>query len=98
MGRPTQARSLAVWMNGEPVGTWSLPAGIEATTLSGNAVESWFDNLLPDSDAIRRRAQTRFQAASTSAFDLLSAIVPAPCSCSRQARNPAASIALRPGL
>ena len=85
-------------MNGEPVGTWSLPAGIEATTLSGNAVESWFDNLLPDSDAIRRRAQTRFQAASTSAFDLLSAIVPAPCSCSRQARNPAASIALRPGL
>jgi serine/threonine-protein kinase HipA len=88
-------------MNGEPVGTWSLPArgpqqfiydeswlysnqfrplslslpaGIEATTLSGNAVESWFDNLLPDSDAIRRRAQTRFQAASTSAFDLLAAV------------------------
>ena len=52
----------------------SLPAGFGATTLSGNAVESWFDNLLPDSDAIRRRAQTRFQAASTSAFDLLAAI------------------------
>ena len=101
MGRPTQARSLAVWMNGERIGTWelparrpqqfiydqswlnssqfrpltlSLPAGIEATTLSGKAVESWFDNLLPDSDAIRRRAQTRFQAASTSAFDLLAAV------------------------
>ncbi len=101
MGRPTGARSLAVWMNGERVGTWSLPmrgsqefsyaetwlhssqfrplslslpAGLGATALSGNAVESWFDNLLPDSDAIRRRAQTRFQAASTSAFDLLSAI------------------------
>ena len=101
MGRPTRTRSLAVWMNGERVGIWmlpargaqtftydetwlhssqfrplslSLPAGFGATTLSGNAVESWFDNLLPDSDAIRRRAQTRFQAASTSAFDLLAAI------------------------
>lgn len=101
MGRPTRTRSLAVWMNGERVGTWSLPArgpqqftyaeswlessqfrplslslpaGLGATALSGNAVESWFDNLLPDSDAIRRRAQARFQAASTSAFDLLAAV------------------------
>lgn len=88
-------------MNGERVGTWSLPArgpqqftydeswldssqfrplslslppGLGATALSGNAVESWFDNLLPDSDAIRRRAQARFQVASTSAFDLLAAV------------------------
>ncbi len=101
MGRPTRARSLAVWMNGERVGTWSLPtrgpqqftyaeswlqssqfrplslslpAGLGSSALSGNAVESWFDNLLPDNDAIRRRAQARFQAASTSAFDLLAAI------------------------
>jgi len=101
MGRPARARSLAVWMNGERVGTWSLPArgpqqfsyaeswlnssqfrplslslptGFGATTLKGSAVESWFDNLLPDSDAIRRRAQARFQAASTSAFDLLAAV------------------------
>ncbi|MBM5785408.1 MAG: type II toxin-antitoxin system HipA family toxin [Cyanobacteria bacterium K_DeepCast_35m_m1_288] len=101
MGRPTRARALAVWMNGERVGTWSLPtggpqqftyaeswllsnqfrplslslpAGVGDSTLSGDAVESWFDNLLPDSDAIRRRAQIRFQAASTSAFDLLAAV------------------------
>lgn len=101
MGRPAQARSLAVWMNGERVGTWSmprrgaqvltyddtwlnssrfrplslsLPAALGATMLTGNAVESWFDNLLPDSEAIRRRAQARFQAASTSAFDLLAAV------------------------
>ncbi len=101
MGRPSRARSLGVWMNGERVGTWtfpargpqtftydetwlhssqfrpvslSLPAGFGASTLSGDAVESWFDNLLPDSDAIRRRAQTRFQTASTSAFDLLAAV------------------------
>jgi serine/threonine-protein kinase HipA len=86
MGRPTRARSLAVWMNGERVGTWalpargaqtfsyaeswlhssqfrplslSLPAGFGASTLSGDAVESWFDNLLPDSEVIRRRAQSR---------------------------------------
>jgi serine/threonine-protein kinase HipA len=52
----------------------SLPAGLGASALSGNAVESRFDNLLPDSDAIRRRAQARFQAASTSAFELLAAI------------------------
>lgn len=101
MGRPTRARSLAVWMNGERVGTWtfpargaqafsyaeswlhssqfrplslSLPAGLGASVLSGNAVESWFDNLLPDSEVIRRRAQSRFQTASTSAFDLLAAV------------------------
>ena len=101
MGRPTQTRALAVWMNGTRVGTWlspargpqefsydkawldssqgrplslTLPAGLGATTLRGAAVESWFDNLLPDSDAIRRRAQRRFQTASTSAFDLLAAI------------------------
>jgi serine/threonine-protein kinase HipA len=88
-------------MNGERVGTWSLPArgaqtfsyaeswlhssqfrplslslpaGLGASALSGDAVESWFDNLLPDSEVIRRRAQSRFQAASTRAFDLLAAI------------------------
>ena len=101
MGRPTRARSLAVWMNGERVGIWSLPArggqefsyddswlrsrqfrplslslpaGLGATRLTGSAVESWFDNLLPDSEVIRRRTQTRFQTASTSAFDLLAAV------------------------
>jgi serine/threonine-protein kinase HipA len=52
----------------------SLPAGLGTSTLSGDAVESWFDNLLPDSDAIRRRAQARFQTASTKAFDLLAAV------------------------
>jgi serine/threonine-protein kinase HipA len=52
----------------------SLPAGLGASALSGDAVESWFDNLLPDSEVIRRRAQTRFQTASTSAFDLLAAV------------------------
>ena len=31
-------------------------AGFGGADLSGDAVESWFDNLLPDSELIRRRA------------------------------------------
>jgi len=37
-------------------------------------VEAYFDNLLPDSEPIRRRLQDRFHAASRGAFDLLAAI------------------------
>jgi serine/threonine-protein kinase HipA len=37
-------------------------------------VVSWFDNLLPDSAAIRERIRTRFKTGSVSTFDLLAAI------------------------
>lgn len=40
----------------------------------GDVVASFFDNLLPDSDAIRRRIRSRFSTESTGAFDLLAAI------------------------
>jgi serine/threonine-protein kinase HipA len=40
----------------------------------GERVEHYFDNLLPDNPAIRRRIRTRFQTPSSDAFDLLSAI------------------------
>jgi serine/threonine-protein kinase HipA len=40
----------------------------------GNVVVSFFDNLLPDSAAIRTRIRSRFGSASTDAFDLLDAI------------------------
>lgn len=40
----------------------------------GDAVDYYFDNLLPDSLEIRRRIRTRFQTRSNRAFDLLSAI------------------------
>ncbi len=40
----------------------------------GEAVANYFDNLLPDSDAIRSRIRAKFSAASTEAFDLLTAI------------------------
>jgi serine/threonine-protein kinase HipA len=40
----------------------------------GSIVTNFFDNLLPDSDAIRRRIRSRFATESTAAFDLLAAI------------------------
>lgn len=40
----------------------------------GKTVRSYFDNLLPDSDAIRERIRSRFVTESTAAFDLLAAI------------------------
>jgi serine/threonine-protein kinase HipA len=52
----------------------SLPLTVDAHAHKGAAVEAYFDNLLPDSDPIRRRLQDRFHAASRSAFDLLAAI------------------------
>ena len=54
--------------NGRPL-SLSLPLGHHP--LSGKTVENFFDNLLPDNDAIRRRIQTRFGVASDRCFDLL---------------------------
>ena len=52
----------------------SLPLTLDAHAHKGAAVEAYFDNLLPDSEPIRRRLQDRFHAASRGAFDLLAAI------------------------
>lgn len=64
--------------------SWVQSPGVRALSLSipitadrevrGEAVDYYFDNLLPDSPEIRRRIRTRFQTRSTEAFDLLSAI------------------------
>jgi serine/threonine-protein kinase HipA len=40
----------------------------------GEVVANYFDNLLPDSDAIRSRIRSKFGTSSTNAFDLLTAI------------------------
>lgn len=40
----------------------------------GRVVADWFDNLLPESNAIRRRLRRRFGTGSTGAYDLLTAI------------------------
>jgi serine/threonine-protein kinase HipA len=52
----------------------SLPFTPGNTAHKGAVVENYFDNLLPDSEAIRRRLRARFATDSTLAFDLLSAI------------------------
>ena len=65
----------AAWMDsdvGRPL-SLSLPyAG--ARTLKGARVRNYFDNLLPDSEAIRQRLAGRFGTATSDAFDLLEAI------------------------
>lgn len=52
----------------------SLPFNLENRPLKGDRVYNYFDNLLPDSDAIRKRAAERFRTGSTDPFDLLKAI------------------------
>ena len=58
----------------------SRPLSLSLPFLPGNArhrgrpVANWFDNLLPDSGAIRDRLRSRFRTDSTRAFDLLTAI------------------------
>ena len=49
----------------------SMPMRPPTAPYRGSIVESFFENLLPDSADIRRRAQIKFGAESTSAFDLL---------------------------
>ncbi len=47
----------------------SLPATLDNVPIRGSLVESYFDNLLPDSEPIRTRLQGRFHTASRRAFD-----------------------------
>lgn len=49
----------------------SLPLRATALPYQGEAVEAFFDNLLPDNREIRQRIQSRFRTVSTRAFDLL---------------------------
>jgi serine/threonine-protein kinase HipA len=63
------------WTQSRSARALSLSLPITADReVRGDAVEYYFDNLLPDSAAIRRRIRTRFQTRSTDAFDLLAAI------------------------
>lgn len=52
----------------------SLPFNLQNLPLKGEKIANYFDNLLPDSDAIRRRVAERFKTGSTDPFDLLKAI------------------------
>lgn len=58
----------------------SRPLSLSLPFIPGNAVHrgavvaNFFDNLLPDSDAIRSRIRSKFGTTSTGAFDLLTAV------------------------
>ena len=52
----------------------SLPFDLQNLPVKGDKVANYFDNLLPDSDSIRRRVAERFKTGSTEPFDLLKAI------------------------
>ena len=92
--------ALAIWMNGELLGTWSVgrtgkhrldyapswrasarsrPLSLSLpftadNRLEGDAVRNYFDNLLPDSDGIRKRISLRFRTKGTDPFALLQAV------------------------
>lgn len=58
---------------GRPI-SLSLPFNLDNEVLKGAHVAHYFEGLLPDSDAIRKRVAARFRTGSTAAFDLLAAI------------------------
>ncbi len=91
--------ALAIWMNGERVGTWSVDRGshrlsydkawlaspmrrslslslpiTSALEIRGAVVAHYFDNLLPDNQAIRERIARRYNAKSLEVFELLQAV------------------------
>ena len=59
--------------DGRPL-SLSLPFSLDKAPIKGKPVEYYFDNLLPDSEPIRKRLQDRFYTASRSSFELLAAI------------------------
>lgn len=64
------------WKDSKSVRPISLSMTLQASNVphSGEVVENYFDNLLPDSPDIRKRIQSRFRTGTTSAFDLLNEI------------------------
>ena len=62
------------WLQDVDARPISLSLPLRSERHRGTAVFNFFQNLLPDSDAILTRMQTRFQVATTHPFDLLAAI------------------------
>lgn len=52
----------------------SMPFRADNAAYSGDMVTNYFDNLLPDSEPIRRRLAQRHRTGGTSPFELLAAI------------------------
>lgn len=64
----------ASWLSNPLSRPISLSMPLRKGVLSGAVVESFFDNLLPNSDAIRQRVRDRYKIGSTRPFDMLRAI------------------------
>lgn len=62
------------WLTFENTRPISLSMPLTEIPYSGRVVDSFFDNLLPDNDTIRKRIQSRFSVPSSQCFDLLSHI------------------------
>jgi serine/threonine-protein kinase HipA len=62
------------WLQDRDARPISLSLPLRAQRHRGPVVFNFFQNLLPDSDAILTRMQARFQVATTHPFDLLTAI------------------------
>jgi serine/threonine-protein kinase HipA len=62
------------WLKSERQRPLSLSLPLQTGVIRTAAVGAYFDNLLPDSDPIRKRLQARFGTATRGAFDLLEAI------------------------
>ncbi len=62
------------WVQGDHGRPLSLSLPLHPKEHRGPIVRNYFDNLLPDSEAIRRRIQARFRTDSTDPFDLLAEI------------------------
>lgn len=59
------------WLGSEARRPLSLSLPLSSRKHSGEVVENFFDNLLPDSQPIRNRIQARFGARTNRSFDLL---------------------------
>lgn len=60
-----------LWLQSDIRRPLSLAMPLSQNVYSGDGVEVFFDNLLPDSQPIRNRIQARFSAQSNRCFDLL---------------------------
>ena len=77
VGEPSGGVSFAYardWLEGEHRMPGSLSLPLQGNRYSGAPVRAVFDNLLPDSDLIRRRVAERVGAEGVDAFSLLSQI------------------------
>ncbi|MGC3872095.1 type II toxin-antitoxin system HipA family toxin [Halomonas sp. GXIMD04776] len=67
-------RYLPEWVNRPGARAISLSLPLTTSNYRGEVVYNFFDNLLPDSEAVRARMQAKFQVATRHPFDLLAAI------------------------